>query len=185
MTHQTPERGTPPREDSVLEDNPRPSDNPVIEEVTKHDTSSVVAVAGHPIHAALVAFPIALVISTLGCDVFYWWSGDPFWARAGLWASGFAFWLGLLASLAGTAELLLVTGIRKRATSWSHAIAAMMLISIAGMNWGVRVEDHESVVLPLGLGLSALASLFVGVAGWHGGKLVFDHGIGMMVSSKD
>jgi uncharacterized membrane protein len=159
--------------------------NPVIEEVTRHDTSSAVAVAGHPIHAMLVTFPIALVLSTLGCDVFYWWSADPFWTRAALWSSGFAFWLGVAASVAGTAELLLVPGIRKRVASWNHAVAAVTLISIAGMNWGWRLGDPETAVLPVGLGLSVLASVFVGIAGWHGGKLVFDHGIGIMVSSRD
>ena len=75
--------------------------SPVVEEVTKHDSSSTIAVAGHPIHAMMVTFPIALVISTLGCDVFYWYTADPFWTRAALWASGFAFWLGIAASIAG------------------------------------------------------------------------------------
>lgn len=156
--------------------------NTISEEIAKHDTTSVVALAGHPIHAMLVAFPIALVISTLGCDVFYWWSGDPFWARAGLWASGFAFWLGTAASLAGTAELLLVPGIRKRAASWTHAIAGVTLVSIAGANWGLRLIDHEDI-LPAGPVISLLGAIFVGIAGWHGGKLVFDHGLA--VSTND
>jgi uncharacterized membrane protein len=159
--------------------------NPVIEEVTAHDTTSLVAVAGHPIHAMSVAFPIALVISTLGCDLFYWWTGDPFWARVALWASGFAFFFGLIAGASGTAELLLVTGIRKRVASWTHAVVAVVLLSIAGLNWGLRLEDHVGAVLPVGLCMSVLASLFVGLAGWHGGKLVFDHGIGLMISGKD
>lgn len=159
--------------------------NPVIDQVTKHDKSSAVAIAGHPIHAMLVTFPIALVISTLGCDVFYWWSADPFWTRAALWATGFAFALGILASIVGTAELLLVPGIRKRAASWNHGVAALTLLSIVGLNWGVRLGDEQGAVLPLGLGLSILASIFVGIAGWHGGKLVFDHGIGTTLSSSD
>lgn len=156
----------------------------VVEEISEYDTSSVVAFAGHPVHAMLVAFPIALVISTLGCDVFYWWSADPFWARAGLWASGFAFWLGVAASIAGTAELLLVKGIRQRTTSWTHAVAGVTLVSIAGANWGWRLVN-EDPVLPVGLMISALGTVFVGLAGWHGGKLVFDHGVGLMVSTKD
>jgi uncharacterized membrane protein len=145
----------------------------------------VVALAGHPIHAMLVSFPIALVVATLGCDVFFWWGGDVFWARAALWSAGFAFWLGVLASLVGLAELLLVKGIRTRTASWNHAVAAMMLLSVAGTNWGLRLGDHEAAVLPQGLLLSALASVFVGLAGWHGGKLVFHHGIGTMVETDD
>ena len=90
----------------------------------------------------------------------------------------------MAASLAGTAELLLVEGIRERAASWTHAIAGVTLVSIAGANWGLRLVDHENV-LPVGLAVSALGTIFVGLAGWHGGKLVFDHGIGLMISNKD
>lgn len=159
--------------------------NPVIEEVERHDVSSAVAVAGHPVHAMLVTFPIAFTVGTLGADVLYWWWGDAFWARAALWSSGTAFILGVIAGLVGTAELALVKGIRKRAASWTHAIAAMMLIAIIGANWGLRISDHEAAVLPTGLFLSGLGMVFVGIAGWHGGKLVFEHQIGLMLSEND
>lgn len=161
----------------------RDHENPIIAEVAKKDTESAVAVAGHPIHAMSVHFPIALVAGTLGCDLLYWWAADPFWLRAGLWAAGVAFFAGIAASLVGTAELLLVPGIRIRVASWTHAIAAMTLLSVVGMNWGLRLQDAESV-LPYGLALSLLAILFTGLAGWHGGKLVFDHGVGLIVESK-
>ena len=107
--------------------------NPVIQNLSEEDVSSAVAVAGHPLHAMAVHFPIALVFGTLGCDLFYWWSADPFWLRAGLWACGVAFVSGVLAAAIGTAELLLVPGIRGRAASWMHAIVAMALI---GKHWG-------------------------------------------------
>lgn len=159
------------------------SDNPVMEEVASQSVESAVAVAGHPIHAMAVHFPIALVVATLGCDIFYWWFGDEFFVRAGLWAAGFAFFTGIAAGLVGTAELLLVSGIRGRVGSWTHAIAAMTLLAIVGMNWGLRLVE-EAAVLPHGLILSVLASIFAGLAGYHGGKLVFDHGVGLMVSPK-
>jgi uncharacterized membrane protein len=159
-------------------------DNPVIAEVERQDKSSAVAIKGHPIHAMAVAFPIALVVSTLAADVFYWWSADSFWTRAALWTSGGAFWMGLVAAATGTLELLLVRGIRNRPASWSHAVAAMMLLAVAGFNWGLRLYGAEEAVMPLGLFLSALSTIFVGLAGWHGGKLVFDYGIGMSISTK-
>ena len=148
------------------------------------DVGSAVALVGHPIHVMMVHFPIAFVIATFGIDVFYWWSGDAFWVRVGLWSTGIAFWSGVAASIVGTAELLLVRGIRLLEASWSHAVAAMTLVAIAGANWGLRLVDTESI-LPHGLALSALASVMVGFAGWHGGKLVFDHGVGILVSPKD
>ena len=157
---------------------------PVIEEVLDEDVQSTVAVAGHPLHAMGVHFPIALAIATLGVDVFYWFTGDPFWVRVSLWSSGFAFATAALAGLIGTAELILVRGIRIRVASWTHAIAAMMLIAVLGLNWGFRMQNPENI-LPHGLLLSVLASLFTGLAGWHGGKLVFDHGIGLIISDKE
>ena len=163
--------GTPPRSEVVLE-------------LNRLDVGSVVAVVGHPIHVMMVHFPVAFVVATLGVDLFYWWAADPFWVRVGLWAAGAAFWTGVAASIVGTAELLLVRGIRLQEASWSHAVAAMTLVAIAGANWGLRLLYHESI-LPHGLALSALGSVMVGFAGWHGGKLVFDHGIGILVSPKD
>jgi uncharacterized membrane protein len=160
------------------------SANPVIANVVEASTGSAVAVAGHPIHAMMVHFPIALVIATLGIDVIYWWTGDPFWVRVGVWSAGGAFGVGVLAGVVGTAELLLVAGIRMRVASWTHATAAMMLLSVAGTNWGLRLGDPEAV-LPHGLLLSALATVFTGFAGWHGGKLVFDHGVGLIINEGD
>lgn len=158
--------------------------SPVEQAIEEMDVTSAVAVAGHPLHAMSVHFPIALVIATLGTDVFYWWTGDDFWIRVGVWSAGFAFATGLGAGLVGTAELLLVPGIRGRVASWAHAVAAITLIAVAGLNWGVRLTD-PSAVLPHGLLLSLLATSLTGLAGWHGGKLIFHHGIGLMVSAKD
>jgi uncharacterized membrane protein len=161
-----------------------PPQSQVLLELLRLDTGSAVALVGHPIHVMMVHFPIAFVMATLGVDVFYWWSGDVFWLRVGLWSAGIAFWTGVAASLVGTAELLLVRGIRVREASWSHAVAAMTLVAIAGANWGLRLFDAGEV-LPHGLALSGLASVMTGFAGWHGGKLVFDHGIGILISPKD
>ena len=157
--------------------------NPAIRAVADQDIGSAIAVAGHPIHAMLVHFPIALVMCTLGIDGLYWLTADPFWVRVGIWSTGFAFAFGVLASVAGTAELLAVPGIRVRVASWNHAIAAMTLLAVAGANWGLRLNYPEAV-LPHGLLLSVLAAGLTALAGWHGGKLVFDHGVGLIISTK-
>ena len=157
--------------------------SPVVMELLRLDVGSAVALVGHPIHVMMVHFPIAFVIATLGVDVFYWWSGDPFWVRVGLWSAGFAFWAAVAASIVGTAELLMVRGIRLLEASWSHAVAAMTLVAITGANWGERLVSPD-LLLPHGLALSVLASVMTGFAGWHGGKLVFDHGIGVLVTPK-
>lgn len=159
-----------------------PPVSPVMEAIEREGTGSVVALVGHPLHAMMVHFPIALVMATLGSDIFWWLTGDEFFLRTGLWAAAFAFITGVAAAIAGTAELILVRGIRIRVASWTHATAAMTLIAIMGANWGLRLTEAE--VLPHGLVLSGLAAVFTGFAGWHGGKLVLDHGVGVMVTPK-
>jgi len=149
------------------------------------DASSRIALAGHPIHAMLVTFPIALVCATLGGDILWWLTADPFFARVSLWTSGWGFAMGVLAGAAGTAELLAARGIRHRPESWTHSVCAMMLLSIIGANWGFRLYDMEGAVLPWGLFLSVLGLGFVGLAGWQGGKLVFEHQMGIMLAEDD
>lgn len=146
------------------------------------DVSSRIAVAGHPIHVMLVTFPIALVTATLGSDIFWWLTADPFFVRVGLWTSGWGFGMGVLASIAGAAELLAVRGIRRQPASWSHAVLALMLLSLAGTNWIIRLEDAEAIILPWGGMLSLISLMFVGLAGWQGGKLVFEHQIGVILN---
>ncbi|WP_322893329.1 MULTISPECIES: DUF2231 domain-containing protein [unclassified Yoonia] len=152
--------------------------DPVEEHRALHTTESRIAVAGHPLHAMLVAFPIALTMSVLGADLLYWWTGDAFWARAAGWAAFGAFLIGVVAGITGTVELLAVQGIRNRSASWTHFILAVMLLSLLGMNWAWRIGDYEAAVLPLGLMMSVVAAGFTAVTGWHGGKLVFDYQIG-------
>ncbi|MBD8065653.1 DUF2231 domain-containing protein [Devosia sp. PTR5] len=151
--------------------------------VAEKDIGSAIAVAGHPVHAMLVHFPIALVVSTLGTDLFYWWTGDTFWLEVGTWAAAFAFIFGVVAALAGTLELLAVPGIRVRVASWNHAVAAMVLLAITAANAGLRIHMPDQV-LPSGLALSLLSTMAAGFAGWHGGKLVFDHGVGLIISTR-
>ena len=152
--------------------------DPVEENRALHATESRIAIAGHPLHAMLVAFPIALTMSVLGADLLYWWTGDAFWPRAAGWAAFGAFLIGVIAGITGTVELLVVKGIRNRAASWTHFILAVMLLSILGMNWAWRIGDYEAAVLPLGLLMSLVAAGLTAVTGWHGGKLVFDYQIG-------
>ncbi|NDV01165.1 DUF2231 domain-containing protein [Pseudoroseicyclus tamaricis] len=158
--------------------------DPISERPGFDQTESRVAILGHPIHAMSVAFPVALTFCTIGADLFYWWTGEPFWARAGLWAVGTGFLFGMAAGFSGTAELLLVSGIRARAPAWTHFIIAVCTLALLGANWGYRLTTgYIDAVLPYGILLSALSLGMVALTGWHGGKLVFDYRLGTSKSS--
>lgn len=161
----------PPQEDDKLVD-------PISERPGFDETESRIAVLGHPIHAMSVSFPVALTFCTFGADLLFWWTGDPFWARAAMWGAGTGFLFGMLAGFSGTAELLLVSGIRARAPAWTHFIIAVTLLALLGANWGHRLYGYVDAVLPYGILLSALSVAMVAFTGWHGGKLVFDYRLG-------
>ena len=158
--------------------------DPVHENRALLPTESRVAIAGHPLHAMLVAFPIALGFCVLGADLLYWWTGDGFWPVAAGWAAFGAFAMGVIAGITGTVELLIVPGIRNRSASWTHFILAVMLLSLMGANWWLRIGQPEAAVLPMGLILSLFVAVLTGVTGWHGGKLVFDYQIGTSAGAR-
>ncbi|HUH61225.1 MAG TPA: DUF2231 domain-containing protein [Candidimonas sp.] len=141
-------------------------------------TGTAVAINRHPLHPMLVTFPIALFICALGSDVAYVMLEDHFWARMSLWLLGVATLMGTLAGIAGTLELLIIAGIRHRASAWSHFVMAVMLLSVGFINWHGRLEDAAAAIIPVGIYLSLLGVLLVVFAGWLGGKLVFEDQVG-------
>lgn len=178
------EHDIPKRQDRSNPDKPAPEEKTtVLAEIDSLDKSSVMAMAGHPLHAATVHFPIVLAFITLSADLCLWVVADPFWQRAGLWAAGLGFVSGVVAGLIGLMELLLVRGIRSRSTGWAHGVAAIMLIAVLGANWGLRIQ-YPDRVLPDGLFLSVLAAILTVIAGWHGGKLIFHYGIGLKAAEE-
>lgn len=146
---------------------------------TPASTPSKVRIGRHPIHALLVHFPIAFVLAGFACDLAFWWTGDTFWARAALWAIGASAVLGTAAAMTGMLDFLLVADIRHFVSSWNHFLIAVVLISMVCANWWLRIADPSGSVLPWGLFLSGVSVLAVSAAGWLGGKLVYEHSIGV------
>jgi uncharacterized membrane protein len=144
-----------------------------------------VAIAGHPLHAMMVTFPIAFLMSVAATDIAWILLQDEFWARASLWLVGAGAITALAAGLAGTIELLIIPGVRRRGASWSHFVAAVTLISIAFTNWFLRLAGPEEMIFPWGLMLSLLGAAMVGVSGWLGANLVFEHQIGVVDEDGD
>ena len=164
--------------ENKLKDAVETLEDPVAERPDYDETTSRIAILGHPIHAMSVSFPVALTFCAFAADVIFWWTGDGFWARGAMWAAGAGFIFGMLAGFSGTAEILLVPGIRARAAAWTHFIIAVALLSMLGANWGHRLYGYEDAVLPWGILLSTLCVVMVSITGWHGGKLVFDYRLG-------
>lgn len=141
------------------------------------------AIAGHPLHPMMIHFPVAALIGLVGTDAAHLAGGDPFWARAGLWLAGVGALGGWGASLAGLVDLLSVARIRRLLTAWMHALAAVMMLSMATLNWLLRLGDDPGThIAPWGLALTLLTAAFIGLAAYLGGRLVYEHAVGVDTS---
>lgn len=134
----------------------------------------------HPIHPAIVHFPIACwTLSTLG-DIASFWLGEPAWR-----ISGVLLIIGTLSAIGA-----MITGLLDLRTIKSSGEAAriadvhLQLILAAWMLYAssllLRLMDQRlSAPGLMGICLSILGFAVLGVAGWYGGKLVYEHGVGI------
>lgn len=142
------------------------------------------ALRGHPLHPMLIHFPVAALIALVATDVAWLVSGDPFWARAGLWLAGVGAGGGWIASLLGAADLLLVERIREKITAWCHAVIAVMMLSLASLNWAMRYREGAEQLTAWELYLSVLTAGTISLAAYLGGRLVYEHAVGVELGHK-
>jgi uncharacterized membrane protein len=141
---------------------------------------SKMAILGHPIHPMLIHFPVAALVGLMGTDVAFVLSGDLFWARAGLWLAGVGALGGWISGIVGLLDLVLVARIRRQITGWCHAVLAVMVLSLASLNWLLRfVDTPEAHIIPSGIFLSLLTGGLISLTSYFGGRLVYDYGIGV------
>ena len=143
---------------------------------------SRMSIRGHPIHPMLIHFPVAALLGLIASDVAYMLSGDYFWARASLWLAGVGALGGWVSGTAGLIDLISVIQLRRLITAWCHAILAVMLLSLASLNWLLRVGDAEALLIPWGLYVSMLSGLLIAVTSYLGGQLVYDYAVGVGVN---
>ena len=141
------------------------------------------AIAGHPLHPMMIHFPVAALIGLVPADLAYLWTLDEFWWRAGLWLSGVGAIGGWIASVAGVIDLVTVQQIRRKVTAWCHAILAVMMLSLASLNWLLRYQgmDRGDGDAMWGLYLSLLTAVLISLAAFLGGRLVYEHAVGVDV----
>lgn len=163
---------------------PYPNLPPILE---SHDTeyrdagiTSSVAIAGHPIHPAIVLFPIAFLVGAAGTDIGYWLTKDPFWARASLWLIGVGFAAGILAAITGFSEFFKVKRVRERSAGWLHMGGNIAVMVLSLINLLLRQGNPAEPIVYTGLAISVVVATLLGITGWFGGELTFRHKVGVI-----
>jgi len=141
---------------------------------------SRMAIAHHPLHPMLIHFPVAALLGLVATDLTFIFTGDAFWARASFWLVGIGALGGWVSGTIGLLDLLTVGAIRRLVTAWSHALLAVLSLSLASFNWLLRLGgDMQSWIQPWGLSLSLLTALILSLTAMLGGQLVYEHGVGV------
>ncbi|MCA1992126.1 MAG: DUF2231 domain-containing protein [Coleofasciculus sp. S288] len=161
-----------------------PNIPPVIEsdESNYRDTGvpSTVAIAGHPLHPALITFPIGLLVSLAATDIAYWLLGDLFWARASFWLIAAGLLTGLVAAITGLLDFIRIRRVRRHTAGWAHMYANVTALVLTAINLGLRLGDPAENIVFTGLILSVVVATLLGISGWYGGELVYRHKIAVI-----
>jgi len=161
-----------------------PNVEPVIESDPRNyedsGVTSTVAIAGHPLHPAIVTMPIGLLVGALLSDIGYWLTRDPFWAQASFWLIVGGGASGILAALTGMADFLRIGRVRKHSAGWAHMGANVLALLLTFYNLVLRWGNPVQPVLPTGLILSVIVATLLGISGWYGGELVYRHKVAVI-----
>ncbi len=131
--------------------------------------------AGHPLHPAMIPFPLALTTMALIFDTLALVTGRSFWRREAKHALVAGTATGFLAAPVGLIDwLALPTKRPAKSFGLVHGLGNLLLLALNGVNIGLRNGDNPSISRRSGeLGLSLLANLIALATGWLGGELSY------------
>jgi uncharacterized membrane protein len=138
-------------------------------------------IAGHPLHPALVHFPVALWLAAVLWDLVGWWrSTEPLWSEMSYWCLA----LGLAAALptiaTGFVEFFALPSDDPAIdTATAHMMAMAGAATLFGASWVLRAKTGVAASPNAwALALSFIGAATLAVGGWLGGTLVYKYGIG-------
>ena len=132
---------------------------------------------GHPLHPALVHFPVALWTASLAADGAALAMGAAFWGPAAWWCLAAGLAAAALAAVAGFVDYSLLP---PKHPGFRAATAHMLTMSFSAMCFLVSALLRGGPGSAAGLGAvicSGLGFLALLAGGWLGGTLVYRFGV--------
>jgi uncharacterized membrane protein len=140
------------------------------------------SIRNHPIHPMLVALPIGLWIFSLVCDLIYHAGrGNPFWKGVAFFTMAGGLIGALLAAIPGFIDYLSLKGNSVKRIATVHMSLNLLVVAMFLFNLGIRYNASPDNEL-LGVILSVIAIAILGVSGWLGGSMVYEHGVAVDTS---
>jgi uncharacterized membrane protein len=134
---------------------------------------------GHPIHQALIVFPLGVLATAVIFDVIYLVTDAPHWAQVSFWMICAGVIAGLVAAPFGIIDWLGIPGgTRAKRVGLLHGAGNVVVVLLFALSWLMR-RDNPTVPDTLALVLSFAGGGLALVTGWLGGELVNRLGIGV------
>ena len=141
------------------------------------------ALGNHPLHPGIVPLPIGSFFVALAADVAHVLTKRPLFYDVAQFAIGLGIVTALLAAVLGLIDYF---GVRMSAAGRRLATIHMLInvtaVVLYGISWMLR-RNHGALDTPrwpLALGLAVLPFLLLLVSGWIGGKMSYEHKIGVV-----
>ena len=138
------------------------------------------SIARHPSHPMLVPLPIGLWVFSFVCDlVFAFGSSAPIWKAVAMYTMAGGLIGALAAAVPGLIDLLSLPPAPRR-TAIVHMSINLTVVVLFAINLALRLRSGDEGMgssAPVWLSLVAIVLLLV--SGYLGGKLVFEHGVGV------
>jgi uncharacterized membrane protein len=152
---------------------------------------SVATVMGHALHPILVAFPVVLYSVATACFIAYAVNLQPFWFKAAFYANVAGVVAAVIAAIPGMMDYFGAIPNRDPAKKVArthvafNSLALILFAVNAAILWNVvtpevlRVEAFDSFDYRASMGISIVGLLSTLAAGYFGGTLVQEHGMGL------
>ena len=141
------------------------------------------AIGNHPLHPAIVPLPIGCFFLAFVADVLYASTKNVFWYDVAFFALAVGIVTALCAAVLGFIDFF---GVKMSTAGWRLAKWHMSLNLTAVVLYTVGClirRDHAAADTdrwPLAFGLEVVPFLILGASGWLGGKMSYEHKVGVV-----
>ncbi len=143
------------------------------------NSPSTASIAGRPLHAMVVPFPIACFVGTLVTDIVYWRTADMMWETFSVWLLTIGLVISFFAVVFGLIDFFGSRNIRSLPGAWLHGLGNGVALVLAIINAFVHSRDGWTAVVPQGLILSALTVIILAFTGWLGWGMIHRNRVGV------
>ena len=131
-------------------------------------------VGNHPIHPMLIPLPIGLWIFSLAADIIYRVGGNDVWANVAYYAMAGGIIGAVVAALPGFVDYFALKASQVKKIALWHMLINVSALILFCVNLYLRTGAPDAGAPFI---LSIIGVLFILVAGWLGGQMVYVHGL--------